>query len=1071
MSKDSEECPTPDRLADLLESQDASDLALEDHIESCEACRLHLEQLAGNAGWKQLLSDSMASFSNGPISPFAHARTEPADDTAAVDQTATTPDSSTANRRSFPTVEGFTIKEQIGSGGMGTVYRAYQHGAGRDVALKVLSRDPLSPERRLRLRTEAEAVGRLNHAHIVQLFQSGDADGTAFVVHELLGGGSLQNRMDGRPFAPSEAAAIIEKLASATQHAHQHGVLHRDIKPGNILFEDDMSSTVKLSDFGLAQLSDTDRSLTVTGEVIGTPAYMSPEQATGNSRQLTVTADVFSLGVVLYELLTGVSPFRAETPLESIRLIADHDPVAPNRLQPGIPRDLVTICLQCLQKAPEKRYDSAEALRVDLERFREGRPILAQPPGLIDRAWKVARRRPLVTLLSSMSVLAVLVIAIGGTILTSQLSTANTDLGAANEMLKERNDELNVQTQIANDKTRVAQRESKAARRQQNIATAYNTFLLNDLLQQSTVEGQLDWVRANNLRSAEPLRDPSLGQLLDRAEHALAPDLIEKRFPGEPLVQAQVLHTAGRIRLRLGEFEKARDLLQRAYDRMQSSSSSSENSTTDCATDLARAMMATAPIQQAIEFLTSAVEEAESINGFESLSVLQLKVLLAEAQGMLGGKDLRELTGGCFEGLKAVAGDDHPMTLKAGILHVISLRVAGEYQPALELSRSLTADSIELLGEEHPDTLQAIYEESSCLSAIGNVDESTRLRTGIVQTAETALGKDHPATHFYRNARVVDYALRTPEERAEVAEQRLHSLRVITAAYHDRHPFVSDTRTKAADALAREKRFDEAIPIQQKAAETAREQFGETHEIVMAADSYLARLYGMAGNDEQAIASLQQLERRSTENSQRGSGVTFGIRHMLAEAQLRNGQPEESLATAERNYSESLEVRGSQHLNTYTSGYAIIAACRNLKNNNRLAEITASMINAATENPRMAGNTSMIMMLRRLQATAHFELKEWGEAERFLAPLVDTILKSEQLVMSDYVLQIQLGVSLLRTGKRERAADQLRAAIKGIESLPEDTPGRDNNLKLANNVLKEATDEDTGVHAEDEPSE
>jgi WD40 repeat protein len=289
-------------------------------------------------------------------------------------------------------IPGYEVLGTLGRGGMGVVYRARQTKLGRVVALKMILSGAHAGEADLaRFRTEAEAIARLQHPNIVQVFEVAEHAGLPFCSLEFCPGGSLEKKLGGTPLPPREAARLVEVLARAMQAAHDKGVIHRDLKPANVLLAED--GTPKVTDFGLAKkLGEAGQ--TATGAVIGTPSYMAPEQASGASVRIGPRCDVYALGAILYECLTGRPPFKAATTLDTLRQVVSDEPVPPRHLQSKTPRDLETVCLKCLQKDPAWRYQSALALAEDLRRFHAGDPIRARPTGRWERVWKWARRRP-----------------------------------------------------------------------------------------------------------------------------------------------------------------------------------------------------------------------------------------------------------------------------------------------------------------------------------------------------------------------------------------------------------------------------------------------------------------------------------------------------------------------------------------------------------------------------------------------------------------------------------------------------------------------------------------------------
>jgi serine/threonine protein kinase/Flp pilus assembly protein TadD len=323
---------------------------------------------------------------------------------------------------------GYEMLGVLGKGAMGKVYKARDRKLNRVVALKViLAQDFISLESLTRFQREAEAQARLHHPNIVQIYSVGEHNGGPFLALEYVEGGTLSRRLAGEPQEAQPAAWLIETLARAVHFAHLHGIVHRDLKPGNVLLqmgeggrrkeEKSRSSgsshppppfdfVPKVSDFGLAKRLDQEKSLARTGDVLGTPQYMAPEQARGDQKAVGPAADVYALGAILYEMLTGRPPFRGTSVYDTLALVVTEDPVPPSRLQPKVPRDLETICLKCLEKLPGRRYASAEALADDLARFQAGETIQARPASRIERALKWARRCPAAAALVVVSVFA-----------------------------------------------------------------------------------------------------------------------------------------------------------------------------------------------------------------------------------------------------------------------------------------------------------------------------------------------------------------------------------------------------------------------------------------------------------------------------------------------------------------------------------------------------------------------------------------------------------------------------------------------------------------------------------------
>jgi serine/threonine protein kinase len=307
----------------------------------------------------------------------------------------------------LPRIPGYELIRVVDQGGMGVVYEARQIELGRTVAIKMISGMRLRPKIVARFRAEAEAAARLQHPNFVQVFQVGEVNGRPFFSMEYVAGGSLAELLARNPPSARAAAELIETLARAIHAAHERGVVHRDLKPSNVMLSAD--GTLKIADFGLAKRLDDDSGHTHSGEILGTPSYMAPEQAEGKKDQIGPATDVYALGAILYELLAAKPPFQGNSPLDSLRLVVAQEPVAPSRIAPSVPRDLEAICLKCLEKTPSHRYASAQALAEDLRRFVCGQPVTARRIGLVQRAWKWTRRHPqAVALVATLGVLALI---------------------------------------------------------------------------------------------------------------------------------------------------------------------------------------------------------------------------------------------------------------------------------------------------------------------------------------------------------------------------------------------------------------------------------------------------------------------------------------------------------------------------------------------------------------------------------------------------------------------------------------------------------------------------------------
>lgn len=363
----------------------------------------------------------------------------------------------------------YELLDEIARGGMGVVYKARQVRLNRTVALKMILAGQLAGDAEVqRFHSEAEAAANLDHPGIVPIYEVGEHDGHHYFSMGLVQCGSLANRITDGPLPSKEAAELMHKIAEAVAYAHENGVIHRDLKPANILLDQD--GQPHITDFGLAKQVKGDSRLTATGQVLGTPSYMPPEQASGRIDQVKESADIYSLGAVLYATLTGRPPFQADNPLDTLMQVLEREPVSPRQLNPSVPRDLETICLKCLEKDRRRRYESAGALAADVECFLHGEPIIARPVGSFERAAKWARRnRKLAALSAALVIVLLLATIISGSFAISENAAKREAVNARkaeseqkNLALKRESEAKTARHQEAEQRRLAEQREAEA---------------------------------------------------------------------------------------------------------------------------------------------------------------------------------------------------------------------------------------------------------------------------------------------------------------------------------------------------------------------------------------------------------------------------------------------------------------------------------------------------------------------------------------------------------------------------------------------------------------------------------
>jgi tetratricopeptide (TPR) repeat protein len=436
---------------------------------------------------------------------------------------------------------------------MGVVYKAQQESLGRFVAVKmILAGAHASADQRLRFQTEAAALARLQHPNIVQVFESGEHQGVPYFAIEFVEGVSLEQRLAGTPLPPQEAAQLTAVLAAAVQAAHTRGIIHRDLKPGNILLAGGTETPVsqctpKITDFGLAKHLGQEGPHTASGALLGTPSYMAPEQAAGQTKVVGPSTDVYALGAVLYEMLTGRPPFKGATPFDTIDQVIHQEPVAPSRLQPKVPRDLETICLKCLQKDPAKRYLTAAALVDDLHCSLTGKPIQARPVGNAERLWRWCRRNPLV---AASAATAILALVIGTVVAWAYALEANTArIEAEKETEKARQAELEAVT------ARLAEKNAHDAKREMDqIVRMVSQIHIGEFDDPLGIAG-----------AANPL-PPRVGETRKVHENLeLAAKLADRDYSSVPKVHAFALEVVANGYRTLGMYPKAELYLKKVH--------------------------------------------------------------------------------------------------------------------------------------------------------------------------------------------------------------------------------------------------------------------------------------------------------------------------------------------------------------------------------------------------------------------------------------------------------------------------------------------------------------------------
>jgi tetratricopeptide (TPR) repeat protein/tRNA A-37 threonylcarbamoyl transferase component Bud32 len=646
---------------------------------------------------------------NPPLSPGPDAG-GPHDGAATPDPQATLPTREGGGTEAAPggglprRLGSYEVLEELGRGGMGVVYKARQASLNRTVALKVvLAGSHAGPEALARFLREAETVARLKHPHVVQVYDYGSHDGTPFFSLEFLEGGSLADRLQGQPQPPAPAARMVQTLARAVQAAHDQGIVHRDLKPANVLLAAD--GTPKVADFGLAKQGDAGK--TASGEVLGTPSYMAPEQAGGRNKEVGPAADVYALGALLYECLTGRPPFRAATALDTLMQVVCDDPVPPRQLNPQVPRDLETVCLKCLEKEPGRRYASALLLADDLERFLDGEPVRARPVGVLERGWRWGRRNPVVAGLAA----ALAVVVVGSVAALAALWLQARAAAVAEGRAKEQ----------AQDRLQQVER---------GVEVLASVFRHLD----PTAEEQGG--KALRLQLGERLHEAA-GQL-------------EGEAVGDPLAVARLQDLLGDSLRELGHLDQAEGILRKARaTRAQllgadhPDTLTSMHSLADVYRERGRYEEAEPLYRQALEGRRRALgpDHPDTLTSLNNLAVLYYeRGRYEEAEPLL--KQV-------LEGRRRALGADHPHTLISTNNLAGLYRDCARYDEAEPLFQQVLQARRQKLGPDHPSTLLSTYGLARVYQMQARYEEAEALLREAVPAARKTLGLEHPRTQLF----------------------------------------------------------------------------------------------------------------------------------------------------------------------------------------------------------------------------------------------------------------------------------------------------------------------------------
>jgi tetratricopeptide (TPR) repeat protein len=709
----------------------------------------------------------------------------------------------------LPDVDGYDVQRRIGRGGMAVVYLARDRRLGRLVALKLISSAQPGAQLVARLRTEAQAVARLQHPNIVQIYEIGEHESQPYLALEFVNGGSLNEWIAGNPRPANEAARLVETIARAIHAAHRQGIVHRDLKPANVMLHKNGAVVPKVTDFGLAKFLDTDVSLTQSGVVVGTASYMSPEQASAAAGDVGPATDIYALGAILYELITGRPPFKAASVIETARLVRETEPVWPRQLQPQTPRDLETVCLKCLQKEPARRYATAEDLADDLARFLAGQPVRARPVGAVARAWRWARRNPLPASL----ILAIAISLVLGTVISSYLAWKNRALA---------------------QQERLARQDADAKRRAAETIAQY----LHDAF-----------------RSPNPQRDGrsiSVAEILDRAAARLEHD-----FADQPILRAELSYVIAESYLGLGLHTQAIPLLERAIEVLQSHLDHGDQRPIDAQSLLASVYRQAGQLDRAAALAEQTLARRRALLGDDDAKTVEAISNLAMIYQDSGKLDQSVVMHQqALDWARAHLGpqDVGRFALMNNLGHVYTL--TGRVEQAIELFEAALAGFRQAHGRDHPQVLATMNNLANALAYAQQTDRAIEMFEQVLDSARRQLGEDHP--HTLSTMGSLAKAYRFARRTAQAIDMATRALELARAKLGEDHPSTLNTAALLADTYSATSRYELAVPIYEQTLQGRRKTLGQDHPDTVLTMGGLANAYWRSGQPDRAEAVLRE---------------------------------------------------------------------------------------------------------------------------------------------------------------------------------------------------------------------
>jgi tetratricopeptide (TPR) repeat protein len=762
----------------------------------------------------------------------------------------------------------FNLIERLGIGGFGTVWKGYDTELHRTVAVKLPRQGCMTNQELEKFLREARAAAQLRHPNIVSVHEIGrDADGV-FIVSDYIQGVSLDGWLTGQRPTTRQAAEMCLTIAKALQHAHEHGVIHRDLKPSNILI--DANGEPHITDFGLARREAGEITVTLDGQILGTPAYMSPEQAQGEGHRADRRSDVYSLGVILFQLLTAELPFRGNARMLLHQVVHD-EPPSPRKLNGSVPKDLETVTLKCLEKSPERRYQTAGEVTEELRRYLAGEPIHARPLGRTATTWRWAKKRP--------AAAALLVLL--GLVAVGSAAAFVRERDLRRQVVAQKNEAVRQQ--------KGAETRKKDAEAERASAEAVVAFLTDDILGKASPRKMSD----------KAVRDTLVKTLIEPAAATVG-----QRFKDKPLIEASVRNTLaltldelGRSDLALahakqsleqrrqilgdshpetiqslrnyalvlhslGRTLEAEPLFRQALEQRRTMLGEDHPHTINSMNSYAAALRSLGRAQEAEPLYKQVLEQRRKLLGVDHPDTIWALNGYAEVLHSLGrASEAEPLYKQALEQHRKVLGEDHPSTVLFLNNHALVLESLGRAEEAAPLYKQALEQRRKILGDSHPETIQSLRNYALSLHRLGRTQEAEPLLRQALEQRRTMLGEDHPHTINSMNSyATVLRSLGRSSEAEPLYAQVLEQRRKILGADHPDTIWALNGYAEVLHSLGR---ASEAEPFYKQALEQHRKVLGEDHPSTMLSLHNHARVLESLGRVEEAAPLYKQaLEQR-----------------------------------------------------------------------------------------------------------------------------------------------------------------------------------------------------------------